>query len=131
MGRLSFVHARLAATLLVLVATVAACANLLSSDDGTRVRLRNASSFELTAVTFASGQASLEYARIAPGETTDYVRVENAYSYGMLDVLVGGQHRRIQPIDFVGESYIGDGKFTYVITVDAGTRNPQVALVEE
>ena len=131
MGRLSFVRARLAASLLVLVTTIAACDNPFSSDDGTRIRLRNASAFELTAVTFAPGEASLEYARIAPGETTDYVRVDHAYSYGMLDALIGGQHRRIQPIDFVGESYIGDGRFTYVITVDAATRNPNVTLVED
>ena len=131
MGRFSFARARLAASLVVLVAMVAACENPFSSDDGTHIRLRNASSFELTAVTFAPGEPTLEYARIAPGETTGYVRVDNAYSYGMLDALVGGQHRRIQPIDFVGESYIGEGRFTYVITVDAVTRNPQVALVED
>ena len=130
MARFSFARARLAASL-VLVAMVIGCSNPFSSDDGTRIRLRNASSFELTAVTFAPGEASLQFARIAAGETTDYVTVDNAYRYGMLDALVGGQHRRIQPIDFVGERYIGDGRFTYVITVDGVTRNPNVTLVED
>ena len=130
MARSSFARARLAA-LLVLVAMVVGCSNPFSSDDGTRIRLRNASAFELTAVTFAPGDASLQFARIAPGETTDYVTVDNAYRYGMLDALVGGQHRRIQPIDFVGERHIGDGRFTYVITVDGVTRNPNVTLVED
>jgi len=130
MARFSFARARLAASL-VLVAMVVGCSHPFSSDDGTRIRLRNASSFELTAVTFAPGEASLQLARMAAGETTDYVTVANAYRYGMLDALVGGQHRRIQPIDFVGERYIGDGRFTYVITVDGVTRNPNVTLVED
>lgn len=57
-----------------------------------------------------------------------YRSVESAYRYGMLDLLVGGVHRRLQPIDFVGESEIGDGAFTYVITIEPATRNPFVEL---
>ena len=114
----------------VLTAAVG-CNNPFSSDEGTEVRLRNASSFELTAVTFMPGAAELKFARIAAGEVTGYVAVANAYRDGYLDLLVGGEHRRLQPIDYVGENYIGDGRFTYVITADAVTRTPSVTLVED
>lgn len=107
---------------------VAACSNPFRSDDATRIRLRNSSDFELTNVTFMPGAAKVEFARIAPGAVTEYRMVESAYRYGMLDLLVGGVHRRLQPIDFVGESEIGDGDFTYVITIEAATRNPFVEL---
>ena len=54
--------------------------------------------------------------------------MESAYRYGYLDLLVGGEHRRLQPIDYVGEDTIGDGNFTYVITIDTATRYPNVEL---
>jgi hypothetical protein len=113
------------------VAVTAGCSNPFSADDGTHIRLRNSSAFVLTAVTFQPGEPQLKFARIEPGEATDYVPVSNAYSYGYLDVTVDGARRVIQPIDYVGESYIGDGRFTYVITIEPGTLNPNTSLVKD
>ena len=117
---------RVLAALGALIIAVA-CGNPFGAD-GTRIRLRNASTFELTNVTFAPGTPRLEYDRIAPGADTDYRSVEGAYRYGYLDVLVDGERRQLQPIDYVGESEIGDGEFTYVITIDAATRYPSIEL---
>jgi hypothetical protein len=82
-------------------------------------------------VTFQPGEPQLKFARIEPGEATDYVPVGNAYSYGYLDVTVDGARRVIQPIDYVGENYIGEGRFTYVITIEPGTLNPNTSLVKD
>jgi hypothetical protein len=131
MRRGSFGWLRATALALALVVT-AGCDNpLSSSDDGTRIRLRNASPFELTNVSFWPGPDKVSFARIAPLQATEYTRVSNAYSYGTLDVLVAGDHRRLQVIDFVGESYLDPGKYTYVITIDVATKNPSVRLVED
>ncbi|HEX6053993.1 MAG TPA: hypothetical protein VFZ21_32205 [Gemmatimonadaceae bacterium] len=116
------------AVLGVLFGLVAGCSNPFSGDDETRIRLLNASGFEFTNVTFSSGMSQLEFTRIGPGEATEYRNVEEAYRYGYFDALIDGQRRTIQPIDYVGESTIGDGDFTYVITVDPTTRQPSVAL---
>jgi hypothetical protein len=107
---------------------VAACSNPFSSDDGTRIRLRNSSSFELTDVTFAPGTPRLEFDRIGPGEVTEYRSADGAYSYGYLDVLVGGERRTLQPIDYVGEEPLDDGEYTFVITIDATTRYPAMQV---
>lgn len=116
---------------LAVIAALVACSNPFAGDGATRIRLRNASTFELTSVTFAPGAARLEFARIAPAATTEYAAVEDAYRYGFLDVVVDGARRVIQPIDYVGENVIGGGEFTYVITVDPTTRNPSVQLVRD
>lgn len=118
----------------IVVATAAAmvgCGNPFASDGPTRIRLRNASSFELTSVTFAPGSERVEFDRIAPNATTEYRSVEHAYRYGYFDALVAGVRRTLQPIDFVGESYIGEGKFTYQITIDAQTKNPSMQLIKD
>ncbi len=116
------------AVLGALFGLVAGCSNPFTGDDDTRIRLLNASAFEFTNVTFSSGMSQLEFARIGPGEVTEYRAVEEAYRYGYFDALVDGQRRTIQPIDYVGESTIGDGDFTYMIMVDPATRQPSVAL---
>ena len=113
------------------VVTTAACGNPFGSDGPTRIRLRNASSFELTSVTFAPGSERVEFDRIGANATTQYTTVKHAYSYGYFDALVAGVRRTLQPIDFVGESYIGEGKFTYQITIDAQTKNPSMQLIKD
>ena len=112
-------------------ALLSACSDPFSTDDGTHIRLRNASTFDFTAVTFNPGTSELKFARIAPGTVTNYVPVANAYRYGYLDLLIDGEHQTLQPIDYVGERFIGDGRFTYVITIDPATRYPTLALVED
>jgi hypothetical protein len=109
---------------------IAACDNPFTSES-TEVRLRNASAFELTAVTFQPGGPKLEFARIAAGETTPYTSARGAYRYCFLDALVGGERRVIQPTDYVGEEVIDGGRYTYVITADATTRNPAVQLIRD
>jgi len=133
MGFKSSMCGRLRLLLIVVLTAAAAagCNDPFSTDEGTHVRLRNSSTFEFTAVTFTPGTAELTFPRIAAGDVTAYIPVANAYRYGYLDLLVDGEHRRLQPIDYVGESFIGDGQFTYVITIDAATRNPSVTLVED
>lgn len=123
---------RLAGILMVVMtAGAAGCDNPFWSDSDTRIRLRNASAFELTAVTFAPGAPRLEFPRIAAGAVTPYRTVDGAFRYGYLDVLVDAEHRRLQPTDYVGERVIGGGRFTYVITIEGATRNPSVALVKD
>ena len=125
MTRTTSVRALLAVGLLSMLA---ACSNPFGSGDGTRIRLRNSSSFELTDVTFAPGTPRFEFDRIGPGEVTDYRSANGAYSYGYLDVLVGGERRTLQPIDYVGEEPLDDGEYTFVITIEPTTRNPMVEL---
>lgn len=114
-----------------IAAVATGCSNPFSSGDGTEIRLRNSSSFELTNVTFSPGQAELKFDRIRPGEATSYVPVAYAYRYGYLEALVNGSRRVIQPIDYVGESPIGQGRFTFEITVEATTLNPSTSLVKD
>ena len=123
--RLKLVAAALA------IAVASGCSNPFSSDDDTQIRLRNSSSFELTSVKFRPGQPELKFARIQPGEVTSYAPVTDAYPYGYLEVVVDGARRIIQPIDYVGESYIGEGRFTYVITIDARTLDPAMSVVKD
>ena len=132
MVRKSWIRLRIAAASVALAGAASACrSDPFSTDEGTHIRLRNASTFDLTSVTFRPGQAEIKFARIEPGETTNYIPVANAYRYGYLEVFVDGARRVLQQIDYVGESFIGEGRFTYVISVDPSTLNPGMTMVKD
>jgi hypothetical protein len=57
----------------------------------------------------------VEFGTIAPGDTTEYHAVEKSYSYARIDASVGGEPGSLQPIDFVGESLLPPGKYTWTL----------------
>lgn len=100
----------------VLLAAASACSSVFGSD-ATLIRLENASAVELTDVTFSAGHDPIHFDRIAPGGKTEYVEVDEAYSYGYVKVHANGQEYVLQPIDYVGEETIGDGRFTFRVAL--------------
>jgi hypothetical protein len=102
---------------LILLGTLAVggCRFITGAVDPVEVRMRNATSLELTAIRFSSPGGSLEVSRLSPGEASAYVRQDCAYPYGSLTVVANGVERRIQPFDYVGASPLGPGRYSYAI----------------
>lgn len=100
-------------------------------DGPTEIRLENGSEFALTDVTFSAGHAPLHFESLAPGERTAYATVDRAFGYGYLEVVVQEQRRVIQPIDYVGEEPIGEGRFTFRILISPESLQPGLALVRD
>lgn len=44
---------------------------------------------------------------------TDYKVFESAYGYAFIELEIGGKTYTIQPIDYVGETPLEDGNYTY------------------
>lgn len=102
---------------IALLLAAAGCNGLLGSDDDdTRVRLLNASEYELIDVHFSSGHDPLLYGAIQAGGMTTYVAVPRAYRIASLEASVDNVIYTVQPIDFVGEEPLRSGRYTYVIT---------------
>jgi len=105
--------------LAVLLAMIlGACSGTVDSDDdATLIRLENGSAFALTNVTFSAGHGPIHFDRITPGARTEYVELEQSYSYGYLKFTADGGEYTLQPVDYVGEEEIGPGRFTVHIVV--------------
>lgn len=106
------------------------------TDDGTsRIRLINRSQVALknVVVKFPSGEES--FGTIPHDGTTDRREVERAYRYSYIEATVEGQPAVIQPIDYVGETLLGSGKYAYALTynrrADSKYGRLQLELVEE
>lgn len=108
---------RLGAASIILCALLAGC-SIFSARPGTYVRIRNATPWTMTDVLFGSPGVELRVDRLASGEQSPFVRRDGAYRYGYVRVITdGGRERKIIPIDYMGETALPEGHFTYVLEV--------------
>lgn len=102
-----------------------------SAAGGVEVRIANRSDrdFDSVDVTFTSKKVS--YGPVAKGATSEYQTVqEEAYRYALVVVTVGGETFRFQPIDFVGETPLAPGRYTYALNIDPNDGMVTIDLVE-
>lgn len=86
------------------------------SEDTTEVniRLTNNSEVAFEDATFNG----VNFGDIASGNTTEYTFFESSYSYGAVSIIIDGQEYGWVPIDFVGESLLEEGDYTFVYNFD-------------
>lgn len=103
-----------------------------SAAGGVEVRIANRSDrdFDSVNVTFTSKQVS--YGPVARGTTSEYRKVEEeAYRYALVVVTAGGETFRFQPIDYVGETPLAPGRYTYALNVEPTDRQVTIDLIED
>lgn len=117
---------------LLLVTLALACETIVSDGPGrpVEIRVENASSalMEDVRVGFPSGE--VVYGDVAPGAVTDYRTVERAYRYAYVWTLMDGDTLALQPIDYVGESLLAAGRYTYRLDLFEG-RSLTLELVRD
>jgi hypothetical protein len=82
----------------------------------TEIRVRNDSKIDFENV-IVGGK---NYGDIKRGAVTDYQTWEKAYGYSLVSLLADSKPLKFQPDDYVGEAQLGDGHFTYVLTIQDG-----------
>lgn len=100
-----------------------------SSDDGDAevyIRLSNVSAYDYQNITVNPSNGRLDYGDLDSGELSEYQMVTKAYRYAFVELEIAGETYMIQPIDYVGESTLSSGYYTYQI--DAGDENGQLYL---
>jgi hypothetical protein len=57
------------------------------------------------------------YGTVNPGEYSGYRSLRAAYRYASVRLIAGNHEMRFTPDDYVGETPLGSGKFTYVLNI--------------
>ena len=83
------------------------------------VRLYNASAATLANVRVQYDRVPVDYGTLAPGATSRYRMAEGAHRYARIEATVDGRAIIVQPIDFVGETVLVPGYYTYRLSLDA------------
>jgi TonB family protein len=88
-----------------------------SSSVGTHIRVRNRSDVDFKDVVVRGKP----YGDIAAGAASDYQTWESAHRrIEAVSLMAASFPMAIRPIDFVGEPHLGQGYFTYVLTIEEG-----------
>ena len=79
------------------------------------IRVKNASSISFDKIQV--GGDEFVHTDISSGSFSDYLEYETAYRYAYIAIHSGTESYVLQPIDFVGETPLGIGFYTYVLDV--------------
>ena len=96
---------------------VASCDDPAGPTGDIEVRIANESSFAFESVDVVFPDDSVAYGALAAHSQSEYHAVTQAYSYALIIVTVGGEERRIQPIDYVGVPELEPGRYTYALNL--------------
>lgn len=103
--------------LFAFVLALPGCSNPFELWGDVEVRVANASSFDFQRVEVSFPEDEVNYGAVAAHRSSGYRRVSKAYGNAYVEVEVGGEELRIQPIDYVGESLLRPGRYTYELNL--------------
>ena len=104
-------------TLVIMAVALFGCSNE-DSDSEVKIRLSNASKFNFENVIVNTSTGNVNFENISPGQTTTYKIFEQAYAYAFIELQIDGKTYTIQPLDYVGETPLEKGNYTYQITAN-------------
>jgi len=93
---------------------------ILGPNGEVEVRVRNGSALVYDEATLFLPEGPLILFDLEPGEESLYVEVTKAYRIASAEVVVGQDTARAQVIDYVGESLLKPGRYTYILRVFEG-----------
>jgi hypothetical protein len=85
-------------------------------DGKVRIRLHNLDSIALTDIFVQWPADSARFDSLPAKAYTGYIAVDTAYRYAYIKAKAGKRVRICQPKDFVGESLLAPGRYTYAIS---------------
>ena len=101
---------------------------------GPEIRLSNSSQHNFKNVIINTGTGEVNFGDLDSGKQTEYKKFSKAYRYAFVKLEIDGKIYKIQPIDFVGEKALNDGRYAYQIGVNGNQgeyNNLNLKLIEE
>ena len=84
--------------------------------EAVEIRVKNTSDFSYVNLT-VSIMESNNYGSLGPGKLSEYKTFSEAYRYAYVSLEIEGEALILQPIDYVGETPLKKGKYTYHISM--------------
>lgn len=105
--------------MLLLSISFSGCTDRDDDLNAVHIRVRNQSALNFDEVQV--GDAEEVHLNVAPDSFSEYFDYETAYRTALIEVTSGAESFVLQPIDFVGETPLPDGFYTYELNItDAG-----------
>jgi hypothetical protein len=101
--------------LLTAFAIMISCTDMDDEVTNANIRIKNLSSLTFDEVQV--GEQETLHTNIAPEDYSDYLPYETAYSSASISIKAGEETFLLQPPDFVGETELPPGFYTYELNV--------------
>ena len=99
-----------------------------SDDKKTNIRVLNSSDYDFCNVVISTTGECRNHGKIKSGKYTCYREYDKAYNYAYVSLMIDGEDLVIQPIDYVGETPLGIGYFTYHLDVEEINNKKQLSI---
>jgi len=97
-------------------------------DNKTNIRVLNSSDYDFCNVVISTTGEGRNHGEIKSGENTCYREYDKAYRYAYVSLMIDGEDLVIQPIDYVGETPLGIGYFTYHLDIEEINNKKQLSI---
>ncbi|PCI00341.1 MAG: hypothetical protein COB81_09070 [Flavobacteriaceae bacterium] len=99
-------------------------------EEGIQIRIKNTSPFTYHNTLINTAINDINFGTLAPEASSEYLEVKEAYRYAFVELTIDGKTYTIQPIDYVGETVLTPGKYTYNISAsDSEERLNKLGIV--
>lgn len=101
----------------ILILIVASFYNCKNDNDTSNVniRLANVSQFKYQNIIVDTSTGIVNFDDLNAQQSSEYKTFEKAYRYAFIELQIDGNTYTFQPIDYVGESLLKNGYYTYQI----------------
>ena len=105
--------------ILILIISISTLISCSSDDDNNtselNIRLSNVSQFDFQNIVVNTTSGNTSFENISSEQMTNYKTFETAYRYAFVELEIDGETYTLQPIDYVGETPLENGNYTYQI----------------
>ncbi|MGI9552472.1 MAG: hypothetical protein ACR2MT_14820 [Aurantibacter sp.] len=101
--------------LLGVIVVLGSCNDRDDNVNAVNIRVKNVANFNFNKVVV--GEEDKIHENVAPGKYSDYLEYETAYHYAYIKIENDSTSYVLQPIDFVGETPLNIGFYTYELSV--------------
>lgn len=108
---------QLAVLLVVTVLILCSCSEA-ENPTGVLIRVENSSTVDFQDIIISSGAGQVEFRNVAGGAKSGYKSFETAYRYGYVKLNTEGKELVMQPFDYVGETPLSPGFYTYKLGLE-------------
>ena len=114
----------------LLIITLYGCSSSENTNEPNdlQIRISNLSEFNFENINVNASGEMVEYGNLNSDSNSEYKFFDLAYKYAFVEFEIDGETFTLQPIDYVGETPLENGKYSYKINVNPNSQFERVTL---
>lgn len=118
--------------LVIIALTLFGCSSSeIENSNNLQIRISNVSEFNYDNIKVSTTGEMVDFGNLNSNAQSEYKVFDSAYRYAFVEFQINGKTFTLQPIDYVGETLLENGKYAYEINVNIDTQRVILELENE